>query len=128
MRMAGQAIILMVHGSKDPRWRKPFEDLLDALREDLGADVVHLAYMESGQPDLLRVSRAVHAGGLNRAFVLPLFMAGGGHVDHDLPGLVHQAEKAVPGLDLELLPPIGEHPRFIELLRAIVRDRYRQLE
>lgn len=113
------SLILIAHGSKDPRWRKPFERLERSLKSDLGVEKVFLSYMEFAEPTLLdAVSLAVQAGA-NEIKVLPLFMAGGSHVDQDIPPQVESAKKKFPTVAFELLPPIGEHPKFVKLICQI---------
>ncbi len=43
-------------------------------------------------------------------------MAGGGHVANDVPRIAREAEARHPGLRVEVLPAIGEHPRLVELV------------
>lgn len=113
------SLILIAHGSKDPRWRKPFERLEKSLKSDLGDNRVFLSYMEFAEPTLMdAVSHAVHAGA-DEIKVLPLFMAGGSHVDQDIPPQVETARKKFPEVAFELLPAIGEHPKFVKLICQI---------
>ena len=65
----------------------------------------------------IRASRGVES-----VRILPLFLAGGGHLSTDLPEQVAAVEKAHPGLKVEVLPPIGEHPRFAELIQTLARE------
>ena len=115
-------LILIAHGSHDPRWRAPMERLADTLRSDLGADRVRLAFMECTPPTLMDAATEAAAIGAARSRVLPLFLAGGGHVDHDIPPLVEEVRARFPDINVELLPPIGEHPRFVELMRALAAE------
>ena len=113
---SASSLILIAHGSKDPRWRKPFERLVGSLKSDLGENGVFLSYMEFAEPTLMdATAKAVNAGA-KKVKVLPLFMAGGAHVDQDIPPQVEAIKKKFPDLNVELLSPIGEHPKFVELI------------
>lgn len=114
-------LILLAHGSPDPRWRAPFERLARALQEDLGEKSVRLAFLEFAAPSLADVASEAAAQGVRRLRVLPLFMAGGGHVDRDIPVLAERIRQHHPGLAIEILPAVGDHPRFFAALREIAR-------
>jgi sirohydrochlorin cobaltochelatase len=114
-----RGLILVAHGSRDVRWRAPFERLERELAVEAN---VRLAYLELSQPDFAAAVQAAVQAGARELRVLPLFMAGGAHIERDLPGLVEAARQAHPSVSIELLPPIGEDPRFVRALRDIVRD------
>jgi sirohydrochlorin cobaltochelatase len=115
-------LILLAHGSRDPRWRAPFERLEADLAAALGAGQVRLAYMEFVGPTLFdRAAEAVRDG-VSELRVLPLFLSAGAHVAQDIPAQVAEARGHHPGLQIEVLQPIGEHPRFAALLREVARE------
>jgi sirohydrochlorin cobaltochelatase len=49
-------------------------------------------------------------------------MAGGAHVDHDIPAQVEAVKDRFPDLALTVLPPIGEHPRMVALMQDLVKE------
>ncbi len=89
---------------------------------DCGATSVKLAYMEIARPTLLEAATAAVNEGATEVFVLPLFMAGGGHVDHDIPVLVDEVGKTFPELSVLMLPAIGEHPVVVRAIKDIAKD------
>jgi sirohydrochlorin cobaltochelatase len=107
-------LILLAHGSRDPDWRAPFE----ALTHGLAPLPVHLAYMEMATPTLATVVDAVIAGGgVTHINILPLFMAQGGHLKHDVPDQVTAMQQQYPQVTFTLLPPVGQHPAVVEAMR-----------
>lgn len=114
-------IVLMAHGSRDPRWREPFQRLAARMGEALGAERVRLAYMEFASPTLDDVADEAVADGRRQLAILPLFMAGGGHVAHDIPAQARAASARHPGLAIEILDPVGEDERVIEAMVSIAR-------
>jgi sirohydrochlorin cobaltochelatase len=114
-------LILFAHGSDDPRWRAPFERMERRLREDLGDDRVRLAYMQYAEPSLPEVVEASVRDGFRSLRVLPLFLAGGAHMAREVPEQLSEITRAHPGLEIDLLPPVGEHPGFFELIGKIAR-------
>ncbi|MDH4378291.1 MAG: CbiX/SirB N-terminal domain-containing protein [Vampirovibrionales bacterium] len=104
-------LILLAHGSRDPLWRQPFEALSQRIALSQGASSVALAYMEMAEPTLLTVAAEAVAAGATQLLVLPLFMAAGGHLRHDVPLLMDQIRHNHPAVLVHMLPPIGEHPQ-----------------
>jgi sirohydrochlorin cobaltochelatase len=119
-------LVIFAHGSQDSRWRLPFEELTASLTERHGADKVRLAYMEFIHPTLADIVREAVRDGKLRLRVLPLFLAAGAHVAEDIPRQIADAQGDFPEVKIELLKPIGQHPRVKELFRDIacnyVRD------
>lgn len=117
-----ECLILLAHGSPDPRWRKPFEHLVRDLSVELSGRCPLLAYMEFIPPTLVDAVAEAGRRGFNRIAILPLFMSGGGHVATDIPAQAEAARLAHPGVAIRVLPPVGEHPRFQKVLKEIIRD------
>jgi sirohydrochlorin cobaltochelatase len=115
-------LVIFAHGSPDIRWRLPFEELTASLTERDGADKVRLAYMEFVRPSLADVVREAAREGKLHLRVLPLFLAAGAHVAEDIPQQTADAQRSFPQVKIELLQPIGEHPRVKELFREIACD------
>lgn len=116
------ALILLAHGSRDPRWRAPFDSLAAALAERLETPL-RMAYMELCEPSLESVAAELEAAGCRRADILPLFFAAGRHLREDVPGQIDALRAVHPALDLELLAPVGEHPAFVDALAGIIEGR-----
>lgn len=118
-------LILFAHGSKDPRWRAPFLELLEHLRRHEGEKAVSLAFMEFAPPTLVDVAKEAAQLGVERIRLLPLFLAGGAHVARDIPEQVGWVMEALPDMQVDVLPAVGEDPRFEKLLREITREHAR---
>ena len=120
--MQDSRLVIFAHGSPDIRWRLPFEELTAILIERHGADKVSLAYMEFSRPSLADVVREAARNGKLHLRLLPLFLAAGAHVAEDIPKQMADAQRSFPQVKIELLQPIGEHPRVKELFREIACD------
>ena len=112
-------LVLLAHGSKDPRWRLPFNELTVALETCLGADSVRVAYMEFGPPTLADVAQEATRNDRLDVLILPFFLAAGGHLSQDIPAQVAAAKMRFPQLRIELAAPIGEHPRVKALFQEL---------
>jgi sirohydrochlorin cobaltochelatase len=109
-----QGILLFAHGSRDPEWARPFEQIA-ALLSRKGVPV-RLAYLEIMAPTLAEaladLSREVDA-----IRIVPLFLGYGGHLRKDLPNLVCAA---APKVKVTIDPPVGEHESVIEAIASLV--------
>jgi sirohydrochlorin cobaltochelatase len=117
--MAGVGIVLFAHGSRDPEWARPFEQLAAELSHKVTGPVV-LAYLELMRPPLDEAISALLDKGATSIRVVPVFLGQGGHVKEDLPRLVERARKSHPQVAITLEPPIGEQPAVIEALAAAI--------
>lgn len=114
-------LVLVAHGSRDPEWGRPLEELTANLAETLGTENVRLAYSQFASPTL---DEAVTGAGpeIRRVRVLPLFMTAHGHVERDIRPAVDALRRAHESLEVELLPPVGELPSFRILLAELARE------
>src|SRR5205085_9840654 len=86
-RSLKQGIVLFAHGSRDPHWARPFEQLAAALAKKIDAPV-SLAYLELMPPSLDQAIAALVKDGASTIRVVPVFLGPGGHVKEDLPRLL----------------------------------------
>ena len=114
-------LIVIAHGSPREAWRESVEGLVRSLQEETGEDRVRLAYLEHGPPTLNETLSEVIDAGATKVRILPLFLAGGGHVTADIRPQVDEARSRYEQVDLELLPAVGQHPLFRELLLELIR-------
>jgi sirohydrochlorin cobaltochelatase len=110
-----QGIVLFAHGSRDPEWSRPFEQIALSLKQRLPAVAVALAFLEHGA-SLDEAVAALAAKGTLSIRVIPVFLGQGGHVKEDLPRLVADAQRAFAGVKLVLGKTIGEQPEIIEAI------------
>jgi sirohydrochlorin cobaltochelatase len=112
-------LILIAHGSRDAEWNESLRQMTQNLRHSTGKDV-SLAFMDFAKPDLDALIASYARQNLSRAKLLPLFIADAGHVARDIPELVKAAEENHPGFKIEILPAVGAHPEFLEMMEKII--------
>ena len=116
-------LILVAHGSRDPNWRASVESVTEAVQAQVGSDKLRLAYMDHTPPTLAdAVSEAIGRGAV-RIRVLPLFVANEGHVDRDIRPAVDHLRRIHQSVELELMPAVGQHRLFQELLAKIALEK-----
>ena len=112
-------LIVIAHGSRSPAWRASVERQVEMVLAELEPDALRLAYMELSPPTLRDVVSEAAQRGITSVRVLPLFLAADGHVEKNVRPLVEEARAAFSSVDIELLPPLGQHRLFRELLRTL---------
>jgi sirohydrochlorin ferrochelatase len=104
----GPALLAIAHGSRDPRHAAALGRLMDAVSAARPDVPVRLGFLDLCGPDVptafaelagqLSTSSASSAAGCPGAVVaVPLFLASGYHVRHDVPRVLREAVAALPG-------------------------------
>ncbi|BCM66756.1 MULTISPECIES: sirohydrochlorin chelatase [Streptomyces] len=109
-RPAPPALVLVAHGSRDPRALTTVRALMDrvrALRPGLPVRLGHIELTAPLLPDTLA------ALGDTPAVLVPLLLGRGYHVRQDIPEMA----AAAPG-STRTAPPLGPHPLLAEALHA----------
>jgi len=115
-------LIALAHGSRNPEWRSSVEQQFELLSAELGSDKLQLAYMDLSSPTLMDVVEASVQHGVTKIRVFPLFLAVEGHVTKDVQPLLEEVRAAFGSVDVELLPPLGQQPMFLDLLRSLAAE------
>lgn len=102
------AIVLFAHGARDAEWAEPFHKMQRLIAARKPAVQVELAFLEIMQPALPDTIAKLVKSGIVAITVIPLFVARGGHLKHDLPALLAEIRKQHPGVTVKVTPAIGE--------------------
>jgi sirohydrochlorin cobaltochelatase len=106
--MTGGATILFAHGARDPEWAQPFRRIKELLEAKQPGVTVVLAFLEMMEPSLADAAAQLVRAGHTTITIAPLFMAQGGHLKNDVPKILATIRAAHPGVELTLLPAIGD--------------------
>ncbi|WP_166263702.1 sirohydrochlorin chelatase [Marinobacter caseinilyticus] len=112
-------IILLAHGSSDPKWCHTFEKLAAPTVSAVPDSVV--AYMELSEPSMDQVVAQAVVDGFKTFTVLPLFLAAGRHLRKDVPAMIADLETA-HDVSIQLAPPVGENPQLGLAIRDVVEQ------
>ena len=104
------AVVLVAHGSPDPRSS-------ETVRRIAAASRVRVGFLEFDRPDPVEVLCEMADRGADRAVALPLLLTGAYHWRTDLPEVARRAEEERPGLTVTVARPVGDE----SLARALVR-------
>jgi sirohydrochlorin cobaltochelatase len=118
MSGAPRWIVLLAHGSRDARWRLPFETLRDRVASLEPGRGVALAYLQHCEPTLAETLTDCMRRGGQEALVVPVFMSGGGHLQRDVLQTVDDAASKVPDLRVRATGALAEEPEVVEAMAA----------
>jgi len=82
---------------------------------------VEAAFLEGGKPDLPGAMGAM-ASHVSRIVVVPYFLTLGLHLQRDLPKLIDQIKASHPDVEIEVTPPLDQHPALVSALVDRARD------
>ena len=115
------AIVLFGHGSRDPRWKEPFEATRAEVQRQMPAASVRLAFLEHTPPDLDAAVAALAAEGHRVVEVVPLFLGAGAHVRTDIPAQAAAAAER-HAIAVRVQPFVGESPAVIAAIARHVQS------
>ncbi|MFF4346563.1 sirohydrochlorin chelatase [Streptomyces sp. NPDC001530] len=110
-RPAAPALVLVAHGSRDPRALSTVRTLMERIRELRPHLSVRLGHIELNEPLLPDTLASLDSG---QAVLVPLLLSRGYHVKHDIP----EAAAAAPNVATRVAAPLGPHPLLVETLYA----------
>ena len=105
VRQDAPALVVVAHGSRDPRSAATISALVDTVRGQRPELDVRLAFLDLAVPRIDTVLPQVE-----RAVVVPLLLGHAFHATVDVPGAV--ASAARPGLDVAVAGVLGPDPRL----------------
>ena len=117
--MPEPALVLVAHGSRDPRWAAPLEALAHHLRRQQTAPVV-LAFLDYMKPLAADAIDGLVADGAQRVAVVPALLGAGRHTRQDMPPLVAEAQARHPSAEITLAPALGQSDAVLEAIAAAV--------
>ena len=120
--MANNLTLLVAHGSRDDRWKQPFEALRQKLENTIPPHAFALCYMEMTTPTYLDILASLDVQALDSIQIFPLFMAAGAHVAHEIEDMKVDIQNRYPHLQVVVLPPIGEHPLVQEVFQSVIQQ------
>ncbi|MDC0722976.1 sirohydrochlorin chelatase [Nannocystis bainbridge] len=118
------ALALLAHGSPDPDWLTPVEQIAERLRVLAPALAIALATLEHG-PALGDVVARLGEAGVRRVVVVPVFLSGGGrHLKRDVPELVARVQRDHASLEIALAgDALASDPAVLDALAAAALRR-----
>lgn len=110
------AILLIAHGSRRQEANDDLRQLARMLAERCPDEIISCAYLELSEPTIPQGMQTCVDLGATQVRMLPYFLSAGAHVSDDLSRYRREFAEAYPDLDIRLCPPIGLHPKMVDIL------------
>ena len=117
MRPARLGVVLVAHGSRDPRGAAATSALTAAVAAAHPGWEVHASYLDHAGPRPLEVLRRLSASGCRQAIVVPLLLTAAYHGKVDIPAVLREASSL--DLDISLTDVLG--PASDLILDGLIR-------
>lgn len=109
MAKADVGVVLVAHGSRDPRAAAATSALASAVGARHQGWAVHAAYLDHAGPRPLDVLRRLSLSGVRRAVVVPLLLTSAYHGKVDIPAVLRDASSLDLDVSLsDVLGPVSE--------------------
>jgi sirohydrochlorin cobaltochelatase len=109
------AVILFGHGARNPAWALPMEAIAYEMRQRTSTRV-ELAFLEFLKPSLLEKCAELAKVGVTHVAVMPVFLAGAGHLMNDLPGILADISAQYPILKISQKSALGDRTDVISAI------------
>ena len=105
------ADILLAHGSKDPRWRTSFENLLEKIRKHSPNKIFCLCYLELCRPSLSETVNDLTDNNpkISNITIHPIFLSAGVHFNNDIKTMVFNLQSIYPHLKFKINDVVGNN-------------------
>lgn len=113
---ADPALLILGHGSRDPRGAREFHELLDLVRRRNPSVSIEGGFIELASPPISEcVDRLAESGARNVAAV-PLMLLAAGHAKDDIPATLVREKMSHPGMSFSYGRALGIRPELLELM------------
>lgn len=120
------AILFVSHGSQHIETQTEIEHIVKQLKEQTRIPLVKAAYLEISAPSIPNgIADCVHEGATHILIVLN-FLNSGRHVKVDIPRIITTARQNFPNVTMTISPPIGQHPKIINLFCELIEQSISQ--
>jgi sirohydrochlorin ferrochelatase len=116
--VSGPPILLVAHGSRDPRHAATVTALRDRVRRLRPGRQVEVGYLDFHAPSVPQLLRRLAGEGARTVVAVPLLLGHAFHAKSDIPAVLRETAARLPRLTVHQAPVLGPHPL---LLRALER-------
>jgi sirohydrochlorin cobaltochelatase len=112
---ADPALLIVGHGSRDPRGAKEFHELVSLVRDHAPVPVEG-GFIELSHPPISEGVGRLAAGGAREISAVPLMLLTAGHAKDDIPATLVREKMSHPDLDFHYGRALGLRPELLELM------------
>ena len=124
------ALLVVGHGSRDPRGAKEFHELVALVRERYPALVVEGGFIELSRPPISECVERLVGGGARGIAAVPLMLLAAGHAKDDIPATLVREKISHPDLGFRYGRALGIRPELLDLMNerisAVIPEEERE--
>ncbi|MYX17384.1 sirohydrochlorin chelatase [Streptomyces sp. SID8374] len=120
--MSHPVLLVIAHGSRDPRHAATVHALTERVRAQRPGLRVETGFLEFNAPSVPRVLERLAAEGADEVIALPLLLTRAFHAKTDIPSVLREARARLPRLHIRQSDVLGPSP----LLNATLERRLRE--
>ncbi len=113
---APPALLVVGHGSRDPRGAREFHELVALVRERNPALAVEGGFIELSRPPISECVNRLTEGGARRIAAVPLMLLAAGHAKDDIPATLVREKMSHPDIRFHYGRALGIRPELLSLM------------
>lgn len=110
------ALLILGHGSRDPRGAREFHDLVSLVRERSLSLAVEGGFIELSRPPISECVDHLVESGVREISAVPLMLLAAGHAKNDIPATLVREESVHPEVRFRYGRALGIRPELLELM------------
>jgi len=110
------ALLVVGHGSRDPRGAREFHELVALVGERNPALAVEGGFIELSRPPISECVNRLVEGGARRIAAVPLMLLAAGHAKDDIPATLVREKMRHPDVGFRYGRALGVRPEFLSLM------------
>ena len=110
------ALLVVGHGSRDPRGAREFHELMAMVRARDPALAVEGGFIELSRPPISECVERLAEGGARSIAAVPLMLLAAGHAKDDVPATLVREKIAHPEVDFRYGRALGIRPELLSLM------------
>ena len=110
------ALLIVGHGSRDPRGAREFHELLALIRGRNPHLSIEGGFIELSRPPISECVDRLVEGGARSVAAVPLMLLAAGHVKDDIPATLVREKLSHPGISFNYGRALGIRPELLELM------------
>jgi sirohydrochlorin cobaltochelatase len=110
------ALMIVGHGSRDPRGASEFHDLVDSVRRRNPSLRVEGGFIELSRPPISECVDRLAQSGTGNVAAVPLVLLAAGHAKDDIPATLVREKMSHPEMSFSYGRALGIRPELLELM------------
>ena len=124
------ALLIVGHGSRDPRGAREFHDLADLVRRRNPSLMVEGGFIELSPPPISECVDSLAKNGARSVAAVPLMLLSAGHAKDDIPATLVREKIDHPEMSFSYGRALGIRPELLELMEerisAVVPEKEKE--